>query len=200
MALTRSSPHETRPLVDLQDLRAGALTSIVLALLGVPLGLLWAALAPRAAVASTDAGALVLDDIEDKAFIAADLTLFLLGLGLGLLGGVVAFWLARGRGPGVVVGLVLGSYLAVLVAASTGVLADARQGTFDAQDRPASAGVQLAIPNTLLPDTARSHVIYLGGPAAAALMFGVLGGLAARREADGRLHEEPGPGAVCSVR
>ncbi len=187
MALTASAPiHGSTAgrLVDLRDLRAGALTTVVLVLLGVPLGLLWQAVAPRAAVATTGDGALILASIEDKAFIAADSLLFLLGLGLGLLAGAAAFRLGRRRAPGVIVGLVLGGYLAVLVAASTGVLADARQGTFAGRDRPASAGVQLAIPNTLLPDTSRSQVIYLGGPAAAALMFGFLGSLAARREQD----------------
>ena len=186
MALTPSSPCETRPLVDLLDLRDGLLTALVVALLGAPLGLLWAALAPRAQVTTLDNGALVLADIEDKAFIAADLSLFLLGLALGLLAGTVVFRLGRQRGPGVVVGLVLGSYLALLVAANIGVLSDAREGTFDARDRRVSAGVPLAVPNRLLPDSSRSQVVYLGGPAAAALMFGVLGSLATRREADRR--------------
>ncbi len=187
VALTPAMPllpdtAPVRPLVELRDLRAGLLTTVVLALVGAPLGLLWSALAPRAAVTTTDTGALILASVEDKAFVGADLLLFALVLGLGVLAGVVGFGLGRRRGPGVVIGLVLGCYLAGTVAVTVGALADARQGTFEQRDRPVSAGVQLAVPNRLLPDASRSWVLYLGGPAAAALMFGILSSQAARRE------------------
>ena len=74
-------------------LRVEALTALVcltgVAVLGVPVGLLWRALAPRA-VALVSNGSVDLVNSETKAFIAADGTLFLLSLAGGVLAAAAA--------------------------------------------------------------------------------------------------------------
>lgn len=106
---------------------AGILTVVGVVLLGAPLGLLWAAVAPRVQVVVAEGGGTRLADPSNDGFIAVDG--FFLGLGVlaGLLSGAVAWWVGRRYGPGVVVGLVVGGLLAAEVARATGELVDAGQ-------------------------------------------------------------------------
>lgn len=98
---------------------AAAVTGVVLVLLGAPVGLLWAALAPRVRVVLGQGGP-GLDDPETGAFVGADLAFGGLVLAVGVVCGVVAFRLGRQYGPGVVVGLLTGGLLGAYVAAQTG--------------------------------------------------------------------------------
>jgi hypothetical protein len=105
------------------DLQAGLLTTVVLVLLGAPVGLLWAALSPRVDVALRASGpGLVMPENGD--FIGADGVFLLIVLAAGTVCGAVAWGLARrtrrGPGPGVVLGLALGGLLAAYVASRTG--------------------------------------------------------------------------------
>ncbi len=102
------------------DAAAAALVATVLVLLGAPLGLLWAAVAPRVQVVLGDAGPGLVDP-ESGAFLGADLAFGLLVLLAGLACGLLALLpRARPHGPGVVVGLLAGGLLAAYVAAQTG--------------------------------------------------------------------------------
>ncbi len=101
------------------DAGAGLLTGVAVVLLGSPVGLLWAALAPRVRVVLS-AGGPGLDDPETRAFVGADLAFAVLVLAVGVACGLLAFRLGRRYGPGVVVGLLVGGLLAAYVASRTG--------------------------------------------------------------------------------
>ena len=176
MALT--APARGRPLLDGADERAFAVTTVALVLAGAPLGLLWQALAPRGEVGRNPAGDLVLADVEDKAFIAADATLFLLGAAVGAVAGLLAWRWGRRVAVGVVLGLAVGGVLGAVVAERTGVLVDDQRGTFASGERRQADGVPLALPNALITENGRTVAVLLGWPAAATLVFA---GLAAAR-------------------
>ena len=101
------------------DLRAGVLTVVVTVLVGAPVGLLWAALAPRVAVEVTGADVQVLDSSRDG-FIAVDAWFLAAVVVAGLVGGVVAWWLGADHGPAVVLGLVVGGLAAAWIASRVG--------------------------------------------------------------------------------
>ena len=87
------------------------LTGVAAFVLGGPLGLLWAWLAPSVPVIQTGAtaGTIVINDQSPEEYIAADGWFTLLGLGFGLLVAIVA-WLVlrRDRGPFLLIGVVGG--------------------------------------------------------------------------------------------
>ncbi|MEH0820596.1 MULTISPECIES: DUF2567 domain-containing protein [unclassified Micromonospora] len=95
-------------------------TLLGLTVLGVPLGLLWAALAPDTPVLKTAEGAVYAQPQPEQP-IAADGWFSLLGLGFGLLA-AVGLWivLRRRRGPAVLAGAALGALGAALVAWQVG--------------------------------------------------------------------------------
>ncbi len=101
------------------DAWAGLVAAVVTVLLAAPVGLLWAALAPRVdvVIAGQD---VQLAEPGSSAFIAGD-GAFLLAVTLaGLVGGVLAWRLARAHGPAVVLGLTVGGLLAAYVAMVVG--------------------------------------------------------------------------------
>ncbi|MFC8620387.1 DUF2567 domain-containing protein [Micromonospora purpureochromogenes] len=95
-------------------------TVLGLTVLGVPLGLLWAAVAPDTPVLKTAEGAIYAQPQPEQP-IAADGWFSLLGLGFGLLA-AVGLWvvLRRRRGPAVLVGAAFGALGAALVAWQVG--------------------------------------------------------------------------------
>ncbi|MBE1492338.1 DUF2567 domain-containing protein [Plantactinospora soyae] len=100
----------------LRGLAVSAVALLVMILLGLPLGLIWSALAPGVPVVQTDDGALLAQP-QPEEFIAADGWFSLLGFGLGVLA-AIAVWLLlrRYRGP-------LGLLLVVLGMIGAAVLA-----------------------------------------------------------------------------
>ncbi|WP_027659162.1 DUF2567 domain-containing protein [Salinispora fenicalii] len=144
---------------------AGALGVMIL---GVPLGLLWATLAPDTPVVQTASGA-VYGESQPEQPIAADGWFSLLGLGFGVLVAVgLWFLLRRSRGPIGLAAAVLGSLGAALVAWQVGqrvglatfehLLATAAEGqTFGQPAQLRAGGVDwwgpLPVPygNVLLP-------------------------------------------------
>lgn len=105
--------------------RAGVLVCLGVVLLGAPLGLLWAALAPPVRVEVQGQAQRLVDPASDDIF-AVDGTYLVLALLAGVVCGVVAWRLVR-PSTGAVVGLVAGSLLAAEVARRTGQLVDVEQ-------------------------------------------------------------------------
>jgi hypothetical protein len=102
-----------------QDVRAGLLTVAVTVLVGAPVGLLWAALAPRVMIEVTGDDVQVLDTYADG-FIAVDAWFFAAVVVAGLVGGALAWWLGADHGPAVVLGLVVGGLAAAWIAGRVG--------------------------------------------------------------------------------
>lgn len=109
-----------------RDAFAGVLAAVVPVLVGAPVGLLWAALAPRVevVVAGQD---VQLAEPGTSAFIAGDGFFLLAGLLAGALGGLLAWRLGRDHGPAVVVGLTLGGLIAAYVAMRVGTTVGAAE-------------------------------------------------------------------------
>jgi hypothetical protein len=77
--------------------------------LGVPLAFLWVALGPHVDVVMTAPGQPGLVDYNTEAFVAGDGRFGLITAVTGIVVGVTAWLLGKGRGPLVVLGLALGS-------------------------------------------------------------------------------------------
>jgi hypothetical protein len=108
------------------ELRADArgalvLTGVLLAS-GVPAGLLWWALAPRAQFRVTADGPVVVGHPSAELLAAVDGVYTLVMAGLGLLAGVVAWRLRRRRGVAILLAVGVGTLLAALVAWQAGEL------------------------------------------------------------------------------
>lgn len=102
------------------DTAAGVVAAVVIVLLGAPVGLLWATVAPRVQLIVRGPGDAVFAERASQAFVDADVAFGALTLVAGLACGALAAWLGRRHGPGVVVGLLAGGLLAAYVAARTG--------------------------------------------------------------------------------
>lgn len=109
---------EERPPVR-TDVVAGVVAAVVSVLVGAPVGLLWAALAPKVDVVVTG-GDVQLAEPGSSAFIAGDAAFLAAGLVAGVVGGIIAWWLGRAHGPAVVVGLAVGGVVAAYVAMRVG--------------------------------------------------------------------------------
>jgi LPXTG-motif cell wall-anchored protein len=104
------------------DLRSAAGIVAALALVGVPAGLLWWALAPRADFRVTENGPVPIGDVSPELLVADDAVLALVLAGAGLLAGVAAWFLRRRRGVATVLALALGACLTAVVAWQVGEL------------------------------------------------------------------------------
>jgi hypothetical protein len=98
------------------QLRIGVVATLVVAVLGVPVGLLWTAVAPRTTYVIAG-GKAFLGDPESQTLIAADGWFAVLTAAAGLLCGVAAYLLAgRLRDMGLLAGLAAGGTCAGLAA------------------------------------------------------------------------------------
>ncbi len=110
---------EAVPPSPLDDVKAALLTLAVTVLLGAPLGLLWAGLAPHVDVVVMGQQANLTDAYTDG-FIAAD-AYFLAAVALaGVIGGLIAYRLGSAHGPVVVLALAVGGLVAAFVAMRVG--------------------------------------------------------------------------------
>ncbi len=104
-----------------QDLWAGLLTVAVTVLVGAPVGLLWAAVAPPVLV-QVEAGEVRPVGTWGDGFIAVDGYYLAAVLVAGVVGALLTWWRASAHGPAVVVGLTVGGLAAAWVAMVVGSL------------------------------------------------------------------------------
>lgn len=98
------------------DLRSALRVTLLVALAGLPAGLLWWLLAPRVAFEVTGAGPEPLGDYSEEFRVADDAVLALVLLGVGLLAGLATWFLSRRRGVAAVLALAVGGSLAAVLA------------------------------------------------------------------------------------
>ena len=134
----------------------------VTVLTGVPVGLLWAEIAPRVSVVIT-ADDVQLVDRNSDAFIASDGYFVAAVLVAGALAGALAWRLGSRHGPAVVPGLALGGLLAALVAMVVGgmVGVPVTELVDAGVQGPAQAPVRLRSQSALLAWPAASLLVYL---------------------------------------
>jgi hypothetical protein len=164
------------------DLRVSAQLTSALALCGLPVGLLWEALAPRADFRVTADGPVPVGDPSVELSVAIDSVLVLLLVGLGVLSGALAWRLRRGRGVAVVLALAVGAALAALVAWQLGELLGAGPTEADLE----RVGAVVTTPVRLSALAALS-----AAPFSAVLAY-VVGALATRSDDLGRPGPPPG--------
>jgi hypothetical protein len=104
------------------DLRSSIALVLALALSGLPAGLLWWWLAPRADFRVAEAGPVPIGTVSEELLIADDAVFALVLTGVGLLAGAVAWSLRRRRGVATVLALALGACLTAVVAWQLGEL------------------------------------------------------------------------------
>jgi hypothetical protein len=104
-----------------RTLTVGVLTTLVIAALGVPLGLLWSWLSPAVPVLRNAQADVVVNDASPEQFVAADGWFAIAGFGFGIVVAIAAWLiLRRDRGPALLLGAVLGSLAAAPVAWQVG--------------------------------------------------------------------------------
>jgi hypothetical protein len=104
------------------DLRTAGILAGALLLCGLPAGLLWWWLAPRADFRITADGPAAIGQPSQELAVSDDSVLVLILVGLGLLAGAFAWALRRRRGVAVVAALALGAAAAAVVAWQVGEL------------------------------------------------------------------------------
>jgi hypothetical protein len=104
------------------DVRTSVRVVLALAIAGIPAGLAWWALAPRADFRITDAGPEAIGLPSDELLVADDVVFVLVLAVVGLIAGAGAWLLRRRRGVATVVALAVGAIVTSAVAWQTGEL------------------------------------------------------------------------------
>ena len=148
----------------LRDLGAAALVALAAALAGVPVGVVWAALAPHASVVVTGEGAVIADH-RQEVFIGADATFAGIAIVGGLVFGVAVYLWRRRRGPwmavGLAVGALAGSYLAAKVGHQIGLSAYQRMIAREPGGPPFDRPVALAARGALFLQPLVAVIVYV---------------------------------------
>ena len=145
-----------------EEVRDGLVAAVVSVLVAAPVGLLWAAVAPRVDVV-VGGTQVDLADRDSSAFIAGDGAFLLVVALAGVVGGLLAWRLTRQPGPGVVLGLALGGLAAAYVAMVVG-----QQVGYDAVQAAVDGGVQGALELNL---RLRAREALVGWPVGALVAF-----------------------------
>ncbi len=150
------------------------------AVLGIPAGFAWGAVAPRVLVHVAGPGAAVVVNAETSAFIVADVWFFVIGVIGGVLTGSLGYLIAvRRRGAAAAAGLIAGALAASAVALWVGDL-DGR-AVFRHQLAVSAAGTRL---HASLALGAKSGLVFW--PLLAALTIAVIEAVARSRAARAR--------------
>lgn len=102
------------------DLRTSLRLVLALALAGLPAGLAWWALAPRAVFRIAAAGPEPVGSPSDELLIADDAVFVLVLAAVGLIAGAAAWWMRRRRGVATVVAVAVGALATSVVAWQVG--------------------------------------------------------------------------------
>jgi uncharacterized membrane protein len=151
-----------------------------LALVGVPLGLIWQAVSPRSAGLVLQSGAIIPDETE--ALIGTDGWFALLTGVVGLIAALVVWTRRSWRGPATVVALALGGVVGALVTALVGHLTGGGQST-------GKAGALITLPVSL-----HATGLLFFEAAIAVLVYGLLVAFTTRDDlgrTDAPAHPEP---------
>jgi hypothetical protein len=169
-------------------IRIGVLAALAITVLGVPVGLLWAAVAPRTAY-QVAGGRTLLADPETQTLIAADGWFAVLTAAAGLLCGLAAYVLAGRVGElGPLAGIAVGGAAAAVVAWWLGHVSGL--GAYHHALRASADGTLVRAPLTL-----HALGVVLAWPLTAVVVFGLLEALdVARRESRTRLAGDSGDG------
>ena len=166
------------------DVRSSLRLALVLAVAGVPAGLAWWGLAPRADFRITDAGPEPIGTPSDELLVADDAVYVLVLAVVGLVAGLVAWQLRRRRGVATVGALAAGALAASVVAWQVGELLGA--GPTEAQIADVGAVVTTSL-------TLGSPPAIAVAPFMAVLAY-VVRALMAHDDGLGRIPESPRPG------
>jgi hypothetical protein len=170
-------------------IRIGVLAALAITVLGVPIGLLWVALAPRTAY-QVAGGKALLAEPESQTLIAADGWFAVLTAAVGLLCGLAAYVLAGRVGElGLLAGIAAGGAAAAIVAWRLGHLIGL--GAYQHALRTSADGTLVRAPLTL-----HALGVVLAWPLTAVVVFGLLEAMdVAGRESRARLAPgDPGGG------
>lgn len=154
--------------------RCFILTSAALTVLGVPLGLIWSVIAPRAVYVVTSHGNAMVADVETTAYIADDGWFAVIAVATALVAAVVSYRSTGLRNPvASLVGLALGGTLGSIVAWKVGQAIDV--GRFHHSLRTGAPGQHLQGYLTL-----HAHGVLILEPLMAVAAFGLIEALATR--------------------
>lgn len=160
-----------------RDLRQAGVTAVSLAAAGVPLGALWAAVAPRPDPAAVLAGA----ETALTAQMGADVSFMVITAVAGAVAGVLAWRFVREPSWLAPVALSLGGGVGALVAAAVGAAVNSTvPGLAGLAER---AGGDLPTLEELLGFGVRARAVYFAFPLAALVVFLVLSYVAGDRHA-----------------
>jgi hypothetical protein len=104
------------------DLPSALRVALAVAVAGVPAGVLWWLLAPRADFRITDTGPEPIGTISDELLVADDAVLALVLIVTGLVAGLATWFLSRRRGVAAVLALAVGASLTAVLAWQVGEL------------------------------------------------------------------------------
>ncbi len=166
------------------DVQASVRLVLALGLAGVPAGLAWLGLAPRADFQITDGGPEPIGSPSGELLVADDAVFVLVLAVVGLIAGAAAWLLRRRRGVATLVALAVGAVLTAVVAWQVGELLGA--GPTDAQIADVGAVVTSSL-------TLGSPAAIAVAPFTAVLAY-VVGVLLAADDGLGRTADVPRPG------
>ncbi|WP_091943781.1 DUF2567 domain-containing protein [Trujillonella endophytica] len=130
------------------DLLPAARLTAVLALTGIPAGLMWWLLAPREDYRVVADGVQPLGDTSAELFAADDAVFVLIMAGLGLLAGIAGWLLRRRRGVALLAGLAVGTGMAGLLAWQLGELLGPGPDAAELDDVGATVTTRLELAST----------------------------------------------------
>jgi hypothetical protein len=130
------------------DLRRAGVLAVALVVAGIPAGLLWWTLAPRAQFRITEDGPAAIGSPSSELLVADDGVFVLVMAGLGLVAGLAAWAMRRSRGIAVLLAVALGTVGAGAVAWGIGALLGGGPSKADLADMGAVVTTELGLGST----------------------------------------------------